>query len=371
MGKISIRAVARVALAGGLAIGGIALADPAGAVTVRATCTAKVGDTVVATLEQSFELDANAPGEVEAGSTFTVTIPSRTINLPAEPQPGITVASYTNLSTSYSVSGGTVVPGSATGGASISGSTITIANPGPVPPGTLTFPQVTFRVTAGAPGTTVRVLAGESKLTANLTLGISPVTTCPLGNAVLTTTQVVAPPPPGAPNAVADTAETDEGRAVVIDVLANDEPSDELPIDVASLTVSRNPGHGTATVANGKVTYTPDAGFVGTDSFDYTICSDVSDEEMQSDAVLLQQVEQPCDTATVTVTVVETGPTGGPTTTTAAPAPSTTAAAQAVGDGGTLPRTGGSNGPLLVIGLTLVAAGLAVRVAKTDARRGR
>ncbi|GIU89127.1 MAG: hypothetical protein KatS3mg010_0226 [Acidimicrobiia bacterium] len=179
----------------------------------------------------------------------------------------------------------------------------------------------------------------------------------------------MAPPPPGAPNAVADTAETDEDEPVEIDVLANDEPNDEFPIDVASLAIVKDPGHGTATVANGKVTYTPDGGFAGTDSFDYTICSDVPDEEAPSEEVLLQQVEQPCDTATVTVTVVAAAQAGGSTTTTAASSGSTAPAAQAVG-GGTLPRTGSSNGPLLVIGVALVTAGLAARLARTNALRG-
>ncbi|GIU89128.1 MAG: hypothetical protein KatS3mg010_0227 [Acidimicrobiia bacterium] len=151
---MSRRAAARVLLAGGLVVGGFALASPAGAVDFDITCDVLLSNGTPLTVPQSFTLEATAPPEVEAGETFTVTIPARTVNLPAE-NSGITINSYTNLSTSYSVSGGAVVPGSASGGASISGSTITLSNPGPVSPGPLPIPQVTFEVTAGAAGTTI------------------------------------------------------------------------------------------------------------------------------------------------------------------------------------------------------------------------
>ena len=69
------------------------------------------------------------------------------------------------------------------------------------------------------------------------------------------------------PIAVDDKATTDEGVAVDIDVLDNDDPVNGAP--VSGLTVTSDPGDGTAKVRNGEITYTPDDGFTGTDTFDY------------------------------------------------------------------------------------------------------
>ena len=66
-----------------------------------------------------------------------------------------------------------------------------------------------------------------------------------------------------------DTATTSAGRAVNIPVLTGDTDPDGDALTVESVTT---PGDGTATInANGTVRYTPDAGFVGTDTFDYTV----------------------------------------------------------------------------------------------------
>ena len=91
-----------------------------------------------------------------------------------------------------------------------------------------------------------------------------------------------------APVAVDDTDVTTEDTAVVIDVVANDTDIDG---DTLSVTAFTTPSNGTV-IASGNattVTYTPDAGFTGTDSFDYTV-SDGTDT----------------DTGTVTVTVTGT-----------------------------------------------------------------
>ena len=89
-----------------------------------------------------------------------------------------------------------------------------------------------------------------------------------------------------APVAVNDTVTTAEDTAVDIDVVANDT---DIEGDTLSVTAVTTPSNGTAVVAEGSsttVTYTPDASFTGTDSFDYTV-SDGTDT----------------DTGTVTVTV--------------------------------------------------------------------
>ena len=71
-----------------------------------------------------------------------------------------------------------------------------------------------------------------------------------------------------APNAVDDTATTAMNTPVTIAVLANDTDPDG---DSLTVTAVSDPPRGTAAVnANGTVTYTPDAGLSGADSFTYT-----------------------------------------------------------------------------------------------------
>ncbi|MEM7332261.1 MAG: tandem-95 repeat protein, partial [Chloroflexota bacterium] len=89
-----------------------------------------------------------------------------------------------------------------------------------------------------------------------------------------------------APVAVDDTASTDEGVAVTIDVLANDSDADGDTLTVDSVT---DPANGVVVNNVTDVTYTPDAGFFGTDTFEYTVIDNNGGS----------------DTATVTVTVNE------------------------------------------------------------------
>ena len=89
-----------------------------------------------------------------------------------------------------------------------------------------------------------------------------------------------------------DTAATTPGTPVSIDVAANDLG------DTGPPAVTSGPANGTATVeADGTVTYAPDPGFTGSDSFDYEICSEVTPTV--------------CATATVTVSVTNRAPTVG------------------------------------------------------------
>lgn len=95
------------------------------------------------------------------------------------------------------------------------------------------------------------------------------------------------------PAATEDTASTPKGKAVDILVLANDTDPEGDTLSVDSV---GTPGHGTAAAqGDGSVRYTPEAGFVGTDHFTYT----VSDGNGGT------------DTATVIVTVTEDA-SGGP-----------------------------------------------------------
>lgn len=71
------------------------------------------------------------------------------------------------------------------------------------------------------------------------------------------------------PVASDDTAITRAGQAVAIPVLANDTDADGDPLSVTSVSA---PANGQASInSDGTITYTPNAGFTGTDSFTYAI----------------------------------------------------------------------------------------------------
>ena len=72
-----------------------------------------------------------------------------------------------------------------------------------------------------------------------------------------------------APAAVDDVAVTDEDVAATIAVLSNDTDPDG---DTLSVTAASDPANGSVAVnVDGTITYTPDSGFSGVDSFTYTI----------------------------------------------------------------------------------------------------
>jgi len=97
-----------------------------------------------------------------------------------------------------------------------------------------------------------------------------------------------------APDAQPDVAVTDEDLPVVVYVLAND-TDPESNLDPTSVTVGDGvngllePANGTVTVdpVTGEITYTPDADFSGTDTFEYQVCDLLGN----------------CSVTTVTVTV--------------------------------------------------------------------
>ena len=102
------------------------------------------------------------------------------------------------------------------------------------------------------------------------------------GTVTITITPVNDPPV-----AEDDTANTDEGVQVDIDVAQNDTDVDDN-LNTASTTNETNPTFGTLTNnGDGTFTYTPNPRFSGSDSFTYEICD----------------TENDCDTATVQITV--------------------------------------------------------------------
>ena len=99
-----------------------------------------------------------------------------------------------------------------------------------------------------------------------------------------------------APEAKDDTANTTNHHAVVVPVLDNDKDVDHDPMTVA-VPAQGGPQHGSAVPSNGgaTLTYTPDLGFAGTDSFAY----ELSDGQGGT------------TTAMVTVTVANAAPAAG------------------------------------------------------------
>lgn len=82
-----------------------------------------------------------------------------------------------------------------------------------------------------------------------------------------------------APAAVNDSAATGSGQSVEIAVLGNDSDPDSDPITITSI---GQPINGAAAIVGSQIVYTPNAGYVGTDSFQYT----VSDGALTSSATV-------------------------------------------------------------------------------------
>lgn len=107
------------------------------------------------------------------------------------------------------------------------------------------------------------------------------------------------PIPNRVPVTANDTLTVSANAAASTDVLAND--TDEEALSGSNLTITAAPTHGTATINDGTVSYTPAKDFVGSDQLTYQIC----------DSFLL---DQQCATGVLGITV------------TAAPVPPTPAA---------------------------------------------
>jgi hypothetical protein len=124
--------------------------------------------------------------------------------------------------------------------------------------------------------------------TATVTITVGGEPTEPTEPAPPPATPPPAAPPPivnEAPVAANDSVETGFESAVTVPVLENDSDPESDPLQISASTDATN---GSVTVnAGGTITYTPNAGFSGEDSFTYTVSDGQGNE----------------DTATVTVTV--------------------------------------------------------------------
>jgi uncharacterized repeat protein (TIGR01451 family) len=146
------------------------------------------------------------------------------------------------------------------------------------------------------------------------------------------------------PLAVDDAAATPPGTAVTVGVTAND----NLGVGPTSVTSHTVPAHGSATCAATECTYTPAAGFSGTDTFDYTI-TDANGR---------------ASTATVTITVTSPAAPTDLTTTVRGPAVATAGTVvtlvASVRNNGAAPAGGSQVTLTLPVGLTLRSGTIAI-----------
>ncbi len=87
------------------------------------------------------------------------------------------------------------------------------------------------------------------------------------------------------PNVLPDQFNLDEDQTILVDVLANDIDIDD-EINAESLTLVTEASNGIAVVENGEIRYSPNANFVGTDSFSYRV-ADLAGDYSESTQVLI------------------------------------------------------------------------------------
>jgi len=101
------------------------------------------------------------------------------------------------------------------------------------------------------------------------------------------------------PTASDDSDETEEGTSTETDVLANDSDPDGS-LDASTVAVQSAPSDGTASAnSDGTITYAPDDGFTGTDSYTYTV-EDEDGAESNEATVTIEVVKNDPPTARFT-----------------------------------------------------------------------
>jgi len=97
----------------------------------------------------------------------------------------------------------------------------------------------------------------------------------------------------GSPVATNDTVTILQGTSIIIDVLANDSDPDGDFIFSNEVT-GLPPHHGTITIPSGsEITYTPDPGYVGRDSFGYVVCDPGFSCDIGYVIIIIEDVNEP------------------------------------------------------------------------------
>ncbi|MGQ0826381.1 MAG: Ig-like domain-containing protein, partial [Actinomycetota bacterium] len=337
---------------------------PAGAADITAPCNAfavnadgsKGAALPVAGLTQTLPLPSIGAGvtELPAGLAFDLPTGSGPIELPATapgtPVGDLTILEIKDIQLAFAISGAAAIGTPTLAGGSVLDPSMVAINPttlrltlpgsqlgsvSPVAgsaffPGGSTFqtPSITIPLTTGAVGTTLSGSVASFQVDARVTSATLPALSirleCTPPANTINSVKIVAPPAPGAPTAVSDVATTPTNTPVVVNVLANDVKNTTLDIDLSSLAITTPPAHGVATKnADNSMTYAPAAGFAGTDTFAYTLCSVASTDPL---------IPSGCDTADVTITV-------------ATPASEVAAAAAAAAGSATTPAAPGAPAP--------------------------
>ena len=106
------------------------------------------------------------------------------------------------------------------------------------------------------------------------------------------------------PVAVDDAVTTSENEQITIQPLSNDHDSDGT-LDKGSLAVTRNPQHGTmVSQPDGTCLYTPTAGYIGNDSFGYTVADDDGDVSNEANVAITVAINQPPTVSDDAVTAI-------------------------------------------------------------------
>src|SRR6266542_952552 len=172
------------------------------------------------------------------------------------------------------------------------------------------YAAVEFQITLAPPVNAVAVAPTDDvQLILTPTLMSSNVHLCVEHTTFFTGMGLVVDRIPSPPVAANDSATTPKNTAVTIDVLANDSDADGDPLSVTNLTA---PAHGSAVLnADGTVTYTPNLGFLGTDTFTYTANDGTSDSNVATVTVEVNNRPPDCSGAHSSVATLLWSPNGG------------------------------------------------------------
>jgi hypothetical protein len=302
-----------VMMAALLSVAGGGRADAVlGSQTFDVQCTSPVGNQ-----PQTVTFSVDAPVEVGNAQVFQVAFPGGSATLPSTALGGIvTILQFINLSTTYSISGATFVPGTVVangpttnngtevvGNATLTNgnTSIQFATPGPLTPGDLTTPTRTVDVQAPAGPASISFSATQ-----------------------LTTTAVIGAAPPGAPvpvvcNIPANTLLTTNVLADAPTTTTTEAPTTTTTVEEPTTTTTEAP---TTTTTAPEVTTTTVGETTTTTAPEVTTTTTAP--PVTTTTVPPTSTTQPPTTTTAPPTTTTTLP---PTTTTTAPPTTTTTTA--------------------------------------------